>query len=144
MNTLNSTIVVILILLWQPRCFPSHHFVLFHSCEFVASVRRTLCDVSGCVRKYEVKSYKKCVKCLVLVYFVLSNSKWVRTDSPGYYIWSKIHLDSGTRNISYGQFQNGCVLKDPLSAFVFFFQHDSGIILSEIWLREVREIPNKI
>lgn len=32
------------------------------SCEFVASVRQGLCDVNGCVRKYEVKSYILCVK----------------------------------------------------------------------------------
>lgn len=49
----------------------------------------------------------------------------------------------GTRNISYELFQNGCVLKDPLSAFVCFFQHDSGIILSEIWLGEVRKVLDR-
>lgn len=63
----------------------------------------------------------------------------MRTDKLVVLLESNNIVRIGTRNISYERFQNGCVLKDPLSAFVCFFQHDSGIVLSENYLREVRK-----
>lgn len=58
--------------------------------EFVATVRRTLCDVNGCVRKYEVKSYRKVCEMFSDIFYCVNNPKWVRTVSKiSYFRWTK-------------------------------------------------------
>lgn len=49
--------------------------------EFVAAVWRTLCDGNGCVRKYEVKSYRKVCEMFSDIFYCVKNPKWVRTVS---------------------------------------------------------------
>lgn len=77
-------------------------------------------------------------KCLVIVFIVLKNQNECERltvfckRSTKYCI--RVHV-----TFSIERFQNGCVLKDPLSAFVCFFQHDSGIIRSASQLWKVRK-----
>lgn len=43
--------------------------------EFVATVRRTSCDGNGCVRKYEVKSYRKVCEMFSDIFYCVKNPK---------------------------------------------------------------------
>lgn len=73
------------------------------------------------------------MKCLVVVFIVLRIQNECERIAVFYYLAVSITLDdSGTRNILYERFQNGCVLMEPLSGFLRFFQHGSGITQSEI------------
>lgn len=122
----------------------SHHSLL-HSCEFVAAVRDGHCATgTGVCESMKWNRTEKWVKCLVIFFIVLRIQNECERLAKFPTFGAKTLCTRDTRNISFEQFQNGCVLKDPLSAFVCFFQHDSGIILSEIWLWEVRKVLDKL